>query len=594
MNLDSFEERIDPTILSRGRSSYRENSVISLVMTQPNHYKAKVAGTRLYVVTATLDDRREVGDISCTCPYDWGQYCKHEVAVMYALRHHLDNNKHTMAERPEEVDLAALLGKKSKKELLSFLLAYAKRSPELASALAVAFLSPAEEINQKNQGIQSSETGLEGQPDKSYLTNLGIEFSHACDNGIELMPNEDDYGWDEYEYEDEDVDEDWQFSSTFKKKIEELLGMARSAIQRGDIRHGGAIASMMVHELCSLDYDSEYLLSEIEEVIEQVGALFDDSTLDSDDASWLFAQFFPEVRDYNDVPQEALLSLCFQVAETEGDQGMLRNYLIDLASGETQTGGAANALIYASLELQYYLLVKQNRGDDAKAFALDHLSYEGMRLIAFESALEAKEYALAEKLAKEKEASAYRAFGSIDWSILLFTMYQKSGNKEQVRSLAREFLLHDKIAYYPILKESYDQKEWEAVVDGLLDELQGRDSAKRNTWNSDKVYPEVLKAEGKLERLLTYIKRQPYLVQTYQDVLLPHYREEVFALYRTIILAKGETVANRNEYQALASLLEEFALIGGEAVAKACVQELAPKYKNRPAMKDEIRKVGLL
>ena len=104
----------------------------------------------------------------------------------------------------------------------------------------------------------------------------------------------------------------------------------------------------------------------------------------------------------------------------------------------------------------------------------------------------------------------------------------------------------------------------------------------------------MLKAEGKLERLLTYIKRQPYLVRTYQDVLLPHYRDEVFALYRTIILAKGETVANRNEYHDLASLLGEFALIGGKAVAKACVQELAPRYMKRPAMEDEIKKVGLL
>ena len=94
--------------------------------------------------------------------------------------------------------------------------------------------------------------------------------------------------------------------------------------------------------------------------------------------------------------------------------------------------------------------------------------------------------------------------------------------------------------------------------------------------------------------LFRSVKRQPYLVRTYQDVLLPHYTEEVFALYRTIILAKGEVVANRNEYHALASLLEEFALIGGKAVAMECVQELAPKYKKRPAMRDEIRKVGLL
>lgn len=63
---------------------------------------------------------------------------------------------------------------------------------------------------------------------------------------------------------------------------------------------------------------------------------------------------------------------------------------------------------------------------------------------------------------------------------------------------------------------------------------------------------------------------------------------------RTVILSKGETFANRNEYQALALWLEELASIGGKAVAKECVLALAPRYMKRPAMKDEIKKVGLL
>ncbi|MGB4407960.1 MAG: hypothetical protein WBI82_13945, partial [Sphaerochaeta sp.] len=203
----------------------------------------------------------------------------------------------------------------------------------------------------------------------------------------------------------------------------------------------------MVHELCSLDYDSEYLNSEIEEVISQVEALFDDGTFnDDDDATWLFGQFFPEVRDYDDGPQEeALLSLCFQVAETESDQEVLRNYLVDLASEETQLEGQVNHTILTSLKLQHALLVKQGRTEDAQAFALDNLSYEAMRKLAFDYALGAKDYALAEKLAKEKESSAYTPRGGMDWSVLLFNVYQASGNREKVRELAKMFLLHDRL-----------------------------------------------------------------------------------------------------------------------------------------------------
>jgi len=115
MNLDSFEEEIEsPIILSRGLSYYRGKNVVSLEMIEANHYKAFVAGTQLYEVTLTLDDDGEVEDIHCTCPYDWGEHCKHEVAVLYALRHQLNKEQHEMVERPKDVDLSSLLEKRSK------------------------------------------------------------------------------------------------------------------------------------------------------------------------------------------------------------------------------------------------------------------------------------------------------------------------------------------------------------------------------------------------------------------------------------------------------------------------------------------------
>ena len=359
MNLDSFEEEIEsPIILSRGLSYYRGKNVVSLEMIEANHYKAFVAGTQLYEVTLTLDDDGEVEDIHCTCPYDWGEHCKHEVAVLYALRHQLNREQYEMVERPKDVDLSSLLEARSKKELLSFLLDFAKKSPPLVSALVAAFPSSDEEVN---------------------LTNMGIQFRRACDDGIESTSEEDEYGWD-----DDGEEDDWQFSSTFKKKIEEFLVMARSAIKEGNIHYGGSIAAMMVHELCSLDYDSENLLDEVQDVIMQVGALFDDKTLKTDDASWLFALFFSEVMDYDDVVQEALLSLCLQFAETESDQEVLKKYLVALVADETEGEWGLNSTILNSLKLQHALLIKQERKEDAQWFALSNLSYEAMRKLAFD------------------------------------------------------------------------------------------------------------------------------------------------------------------------------------------------------------------
>ncbi|MGB4407482.1 MAG: SWIM zinc finger family protein, partial [Sphaerochaeta sp.] len=420
MNLDDFEDDIDSSvILQRGHAYYRDKCVLSLEMTHTNHYEADVAGSQLYAVTVTLDDDREVEDIACTCPYDWGGYCKHEVAVLYSLRHQLNSTPHTLVARPKEVDLASLLEKKSKKELLSFLLSYARKSPELASALVVAFPSPDGEVN---------------------LTNLGIEFRQACEDGIE-SPEDDEDGWDDEEY-------GWQFSPTFRKKITAFLMMARSAIQEGDIRYGGSIATMMAHELSALDEyedEDETLTDEVEGVLSEIAALFDDSTIRLDDGSWLFTQFLPEAKQYKGTLQAVLLSLCLRFAETEGDQKVLRDYLVSLVSDGTQLEGQVNHTILTSLELQHALLIKQGRAEDAQAFALDNLSYEAMRKLAFDYALGAKDYDLAEKLAKEKEVSAYTPRGGMDWSVLLFNVYQASGNREKVRELAKMFLLHDRL-----------------------------------------------------------------------------------------------------------------------------------------------------
>ena len=569
MNLDTFEDEIDSTILSRGLSYYRERNVMSLEMTQPNHYKALVAGTQLYEVTITLDDDREVEDSSCTCPYDWGEYCKHQVAALYALRHLLNSNQHAMVERPKEVDLEALLEGKSKKELLSFLLAYAKKNPSLASALVAAFPSPNQEVNQ---------------------TNLGIEFRRACEKGLECTENEDMYEWDTNEDED-----DWQFTSALRIKIEELLGMARVAIAEGNVRHGGSIASMMVHEMSALDeYEGETLSDEIETFLMQVAGLFDDVTLSADDGPWLFALFFAEADSYEFPTQPALLRFCLRLAKTESDQEALRKYLLVLATDQPEGTWGASATILNSLELQHALLLKQKRGEDAQALALANLSYEAMRKLAFDHAMETKDYALAERLAKEKEASDYRIHGAMDWSKLLFKVYQEGGKKDDMRSLAKAFLLHDNLVYYPILKDSYESEEWISVVDGLLDELQAHEEGRFTSEYRRNAYPEVLKAEGKLERLLSYIQKNSRLIRSYQDVLLPTYKGEVFALYGAIIKKDGEAASSRNEYKDLASWLNELEAIGGNDVAKECLQVLAPRYMKRPAMRDEIKKVGLL
>ncbi|MBI9096707.1 MAG: hypothetical protein JEY71_17750 [Sphaerochaeta sp.] len=616
MNIDDFEDAVEPTItLIRGEGYYLDGSVLSLEMPYPNHYSAKVAGSRIYQVTLVLDDDREVEEIACTCPYDWGEYCKHEVAVLYALRDQLDSEElqaeqagHTeqeetlqvlktekdsekekdretensRVERPQSVDLVSFLQDVSKEALLTFLSEYVKKNSALLSALVHAFPSSDESIQ---------------------LTTLGIEFRNACSHGIETEYCGSEYAWENpYEETDEDPNEEdfiSHFTSSLKRKIGELLEMIRLAIMEGRIRYAGSLTSMMLGELSSFDCDTEHLGDDVQASVSQIVALWNGCVVSSEDASWLFAQFFCEAKKYDIEPQATLLRLCIHFAETQDDQEVLRNYLVALSFENTGEKGKIplswgwiDPVVKSSVELRHALLLKQERVEEAQALALENLRYDSMSTLAFESAMDTQDYALAEKLALENTRPRYIR-GTLDWGELLFRVYQASGETEKMRNCAKTFLLGGNLAYYRILKDSYTTDTWETVVDGLLDELQEEGFNHDLVYRSS-MYPEVLKAEKRLDRLLAYVQKVPALVRRYQEVLLPDYQEEVFALYRQVILERGEEVTNRDGYQELASWLKDLVSIGETAVAKGCVEALEPRYRKRPALKDELRKAGVL
>jgi uncharacterized Zn finger protein len=86
MNLNNFENHIDKKIFARGYDYYENDYVTSVEKIDDNEYEAEVEGTELYTVEVELDDKSNIIDTQCDCPYDMGEYCKHQVAVFLALR----------------------------------------------------------------------------------------------------------------------------------------------------------------------------------------------------------------------------------------------------------------------------------------------------------------------------------------------------------------------------------------------------------------------------------------------------------------------------------------------------------------------------
>ncbi len=85
MNFPAFETEIERKILDRGFDYYENNNVIDVENLGNGEFSAVVEGSENYEVFVEIS-KGKVVEHSCDCPYDWGDVCKHVVAVLYYIR----------------------------------------------------------------------------------------------------------------------------------------------------------------------------------------------------------------------------------------------------------------------------------------------------------------------------------------------------------------------------------------------------------------------------------------------------------------------------------------------------------------------------
>jgi uncharacterized Zn finger protein len=117
-----------PEIVERGRAYYEQERVTSLVLRGTTLY-AEVEGNEEfpYLVRCTFGADNSV-EASCTCPYDWGGWCKHIVAVCLSLIHAPE----TIEQRPSLESQISLL---TREQLQTVLLTLAERDPSLVETI---------------------------------------------------------------------------------------------------------------------------------------------------------------------------------------------------------------------------------------------------------------------------------------------------------------------------------------------------------------------------------------------------------------------------------------------------------------------------
>lgn len=134
MELTGFEKYFDAKILKRGKQYYQDDAVLDIKKTGDEEFTAEVEGSDIYEVTLNMDEDGDIYDISCDCPYDMGEYCKHEAAVLYAMR---DRYAKFMQPSVQRLVLPQLLEKCSRTELAGIILEHAREDRDFANYLSM-------------------------------------------------------------------------------------------------------------------------------------------------------------------------------------------------------------------------------------------------------------------------------------------------------------------------------------------------------------------------------------------------------------------------------------------------------------------------
>ena len=110
-------------------SSYQRSSAVHDIVRSGNLLTARVQGSEYapYEIAVSLLDDGSIADATCTCPYDWGGYCKHIVAVLLTA---LQGDKITV-----KPDLDTLLAGLTEAQLRRIIRAVAEDEPALVAAI---------------------------------------------------------------------------------------------------------------------------------------------------------------------------------------------------------------------------------------------------------------------------------------------------------------------------------------------------------------------------------------------------------------------------------------------------------------------------
>ena len=556
-------------ILERGYDYYCDGAVENIEIGRDD-IRADVVGTEDYEVEISLNDGK-VTDMYCSCPYAaGGNNCKHMAAVLYEWTADIMDE-----DEPEDTDNEDMDNDADAESMDLFEPAVTVCDYKKKSAAVEKLVTSAE-----RDIVQAFLVSVLAEDKKLLLRFRNMVNKCATKEDVEDYFEQIDEIADRYLGRDHFIN--YYQAYDFMLELEEIIDKdVRRMIDNGSHISAFHVMNHIFVLLGNVDMDDSG--GETSMLAEQIYQLWLEllTKVNAQDKRKMFIWFTTHmdgsVIDYLEEYIEQIIMEEFKEPEYEQDKLSFMEEMIEKA--EKKDSGWSRDYAVGKWTVTYLKTLEEKNApeDQLEEICKKYWNNSGVRRYYIDRYFEKKEYdrvlqVLDESIELDK---AYR--GQV-----LEYIQKKSAYIEQLWKLVLEQSAGD-LDIYKELKAQYSEKEWLIKREELFKKLPPN-------AHIDRLYKE----EKLYDRLLAYVLKSSglYAVQSYENVLKKEYPKQILSKYQGEVNKMASCTGNRKHYADLVALLRRMKRIkGGSEIVETIVEEWKIKYRNRPAMMDELSKL---
>ena len=566
-------------ILERGYDYYCDGAVGNIEIGRDD-LRADVVGTEDYEVEISLNDGK-VTDMYCSCPYAaGGNNCKHMAAVLYEWTADIMDE-----DEPEDTDNEDMDDDADAESMDLFEPAVTVCDYKKKSAAVEKLVRSAE-----RDIVQAFLVSVLAEDKKLLLRFRNMVNKCATNEDVEDYFEQIDEIADRYLGRDHFIN--YYQAYDFMLELEEIIDKdVRRMIDNGSHISAFHVMNHIFVLLGNVDMDDSG--GEKSMLAEQIYQLWLELLVkvNAQDKRKMFIWFTTHmdgsVIDYLEEYIEQIIMEEFKEPEYEQDKLSFMEEMIEKA--EKKDSGWSRDYAVGKWTVTYLRTLEEKNApeDQLEEICKKYWNNSGVRRYYIDRYFEKKEYdrvlqVLDESIELDK---AYRG-QVLEYNQKKKEIYRLQGNKsayiEQLWKLVLEQSAGD-LDIYKELKAQYSEKEWLIKREELFKKLPAN-------AHIDRLYKE----EKLYDRLLAYVLKSSglYAVQTYENVLKKEYPKQILSKYQGEVNKMASCTGNRKHYADLVALLRRMKQIkGGSEIVETIVDEWKIKYRNRPAMMDELSKL---